>query len=115
MSWVSYGDYDGNVVNRVIRIPANRSGAALGPFPNTMTIPPGMIGRLRTILARDERLPIGIQNPASLDLSTAAVIEFEKIKNPSTWARLFPIPRGGTLLVVMTRKMLDQVEIQVIS
>jgi hypothetical protein len=110
MRWQSYSNYEGAVVNRQVRVPANKFLAGLGPFPNTMSLPPGLRGLLRTVLDGSD-VPAEINNPASLPLHLAGMVEFSKDQNNDGWKNINPSPRGDTLTVVIIRKQMEQMEI----
>jgi len=79
MRWQSYSIYEGGVVNRQVRVPANKFLAGLGPFPNTMSLPPRLLGILRTVLD-GSNTPAEIKNLGGLPLELAGLVEFSKGK-----------------------------------
>lgn len=112
MKWVVYSKYDGGVTNRRIKIPAYKSIGGLGPFVNTMVLPSGLIGHLRTILAGNDA-PRDIQNPSGLNLALAGYVLFRKNENTRLWVNVSPTPRTDDLEVVIVKPQLDFVEIEV--
>lgn len=116
MPWLPYKSYHGAVNGKRIRVPTNKSLAAIGSRAFAYSLGPGAIATLVNIL------PHGAQRPSSvgagvlnLNWSFAGVIRVTRGGNTaSNWASLAgaQIP-GDEAELYIVRPQLDQCEIEV--
>lgn len=117
MPWVSYRQWNGAVNGKRVRVPiALRSGiAAYGSSMNPLTMRAGTVGQVTNILAERSAKPDFVRFPGPLDCSFAAILTVRQADNPGVLWQDFVSAQmsGGEAQVVVPRKVLDVMEIEV--
>jgi hypothetical protein len=113
--WISYRQWSGSVVGRRIRVPTRSLHVGVfGPSLVTHDLRAGAIGHIKDILRENVPFPRYV-NFAGLkpDLSFAAEVRIERRENPEiVWKDLKPLTDQDSALFVVTRPILDGMEIE---